>query len=217
MSTFEREARSAVSVWVLAVAAAIFIGSFAIAVDYLPSATALLVVASTGLSWAGTAALMGAWSPRPSSASVSGLLVLVGAVATYYIGIGLFTERGGVGASALAEAGYVWGLVALVGGPLIGVLGWFARKGTVTQRSIAWGGAGGLLMSQGVYLLARITRDGLWSEGGPANVLAILLVAIPAALVMVGARRASLGLALITMIGVSVVGAAVWSLVLKAI
>jgi hypothetical protein len=203
-------------VWVVAVLAAIGMGAFAIVVDNIPAATGLLVIASTGLSWGGVAAVMGAWSPRPGSAAVSGLLVLLGAVATYYTGIALLNTRGAE-VGPLWTAGYMWGVIAVVAGPVIGLLGWFARHGTAGQRSLAWGGAGGLLTSQGIYIGARIVRDGLWSEPGPANLLATALVVLPAALVVVGARRASLRLALATMVLVGVVGAVVWSLIVLVI
>lgn len=200
----------------IALPVGVCLGALAIVVDNIPAATALLVVASTGLSWGGAAAVAGASSPRPASAAISGLAVLIGAVATYYTGIGLFDTRGTADADLWA-AGYTWGAVAAVAGPAIGLLGWAARHGTVPVRSVALGCAGGLLMSQGIYIGARIASEGLWSEPGPATLLAAALIAIPAAVVVLGARRASLPLALGAMALAGLTGAALWSLIVRAV
>ena len=210
--------RSTLVVWAAAAATAVVVGTLALAADFLPSigGRVLLVVASTGLSWAGASAILGAWSPRPLSAAVSGFLVLVGAVVTYYGEITLFASRGG-GPEAWRSTGLVWGSIAAFAGPALGALGWFARHGTRVQSAIAWGAAGGSLMSQGVYLLTTLLEVGIRESGAGATLLVFVLLFVPFGLVVLGARKASLSLALMTMLVVGISGGIAWAEVIDLI
>jgi hypothetical protein len=106
----------------------------------------------------------------------------------------------------VGTAAAVWGLAAALGGPVLGVGGWCMRRGNATSRALAWGAIGGLLASQGVYLVVF---------NGYVGALPVAFVAVPAAVAAAGGRR-RLGLTTVVFVAVSLAAAAAWSLVQSA-
>ncbi|HVL81908.1 MAG TPA: DUF6518 family protein [Actinomycetota bacterium] len=111
----------------------------------------------------------------------------------------------------------MWGGLALVAGPVLGGLGWYARNATGRNRSSAWGVIAGSLLSQGMYPLSRSSGAILTPEAGPVLVILIASFAVPIAMVLIGSRRRYMGSALALMTLVGLLGAIVWSRVLEAI
>ncbi|MDQ4004675.1 MAG: DUF6518 family protein [Actinomycetota bacterium] len=201
-----------------AVFTALLLGIFAVVADAAPGPLGrlLLIVASTGLAWGVAAFALGAWAPRPGPAAVAGGLVIVGAVLTYYGCIATFGLRG-ADPGSLAHAGWVWGAGGLIGGPTLGVLGWHAVRASGRLRSAIWGVVAGLLLSQGVYLLARSSGGLLEAEGGSLRILLLVALPLPVLLLLVGSRRRHLALGLAVMAAVSGVGAIAWWLLLRLV
>lgn len=127
------------------------LGALAVLIDEVPVERARLFLAfvSTGLSWGAAAIMLGAASRERVVAGVAGLVVLGAAVGTYYLlnhQMGLRDTTG----QALLRAGQLWGLAALIGGPVLGSLGWSMRFGNRQEGSIALGVLCGLLLGQGL-------------------------------------------------------------------
>lgn len=98
---------------------------------YPPSDTwrAASVVANFALVWAGSAVLAG-WIARHSGlAAITGLATLVTAVVTYYAYGLLVGNHAEAGVSAIGHAARFWLVVAVIGGPVLGVIGAMCRLG----------------------------------------------------------------------------------------
>ena len=188
---------------------AILLGGLAIAVDVSPRLHGgALVAVSTGLSWAGAAVVLGALSSRLGRAAAAGATVLAGAVVAYYCGIWLLGTRPQASPADLTRSGVVWSIAAATAGPIAGLLGWLARRGSTTQRPLAWGALGGLLLSQGLFLAGRWVLSGRADEF-PDVFLPLLLV--PPLVVLAGSWRYRPVLATATMGAVGAVGALAWA------
>lgn len=200
-----------------AVVVAVLLGALALLADQLggPLGRVLLVVASTGVAWGIAAVALGAWASRRSVAALAGATVMAGAVSTYYGGAAVLGIR--VASRTLFNAALIWGGLAVVAGPALGVLGWYARRTSGRTRACAWGALAGLLLSQGIYLLSRSEGALFTPEAGPVRLILLASFAIPIAMVVIGSKRRYIGLALALMTTVGVVGAAVWSRILEAI
>ncbi len=158
---------------------------------------------------------LGAWAPRPSVAALAGAVVMAGAVSTYYGGAAALGVR--VAWRTLLNAALIWGGLAVIAGPALGVLGWYARRTSGRTRACAWGALAGLLLSQGIYLLSRSEGALFTPEGGPVQLILLASFAVPIAMVVIGSKRRYIGVGLALMITVGLLGAAVWSRVLEAI
>lgn len=200
-----------------AVVVAVLLGALALVADQIggPFGRVLLVVASTGLAWGTAAVALGAWAPRPSVAALAGAVVMAGAVSTYYGGAAVLGVR--VASRTLLNAALIWGGLAVTAGPVLGVLGWYARRTSGRSRACAWGALAGLLLSQGIYLLFRSEGALFRPEAGPVQLILLASFAIPIAMVVIGSKRRYIGVGLALMITVGLLGAAVWSRVLEAI
>jgi hypothetical protein len=194
---------------VVAVGVGAVLAGLAVVVDEvaLPASALLIAIFSTGLSWGVAAAGMGAVAAGRAAAATSGLLVLVTAVGGYYLINFLFALRDTSG-SALLRAGLLWGIAALMGGPILGLLGWHTRFGDDRQRSVAYGVLAGLLLGQG---LRWALRYGL----SPHPVFTTALV-VPLLIFFAGVRGRAVGSGVLALVIVAVASAQVWR-VLEAI
>lgn len=157
---------------------------------YPPNDTwrAAAVVANFALVWAGSAVLAGWVARHQGVAAISGLVTLVTAVVTYY-GYGVLVGgHAAAGLSAVGHAARFWLVVAVIGGPVLGLVG------ATCRRDGALGLAARLVVPLG--LLAEIAWRLRWGvpthDPGNAVGLSVLLLG---ALVLAGlAVRASSGL-----------------------
>ena len=160
----------------VALAIGVSLGALAVVVDEVDfrGARVILLFVSTGLSWGAAAILVGAFSRQRAMACVAATVVLGSAIAAYYglnQSLGL---RDAPGAALLSEA-RLWGIAAVVGGPILGFLGWTYRFGERRASSIALGALCGLLLGQGLRLALRygISPDPVFTAAllGPFVVL----------------------------------------------
>ncbi|HEU0244551.1 MAG TPA: DUF6518 family protein [Candidatus Limnocylindrales bacterium] len=112
-----------------------------------------------------------------------GLFALLAAVAVYYLAYGLLGE--GWRAAGAFRAATIWGSVAIVAGPPLGLAGSAWRHRTGWPRSLGVAVPSGLLIAEGLLLGAQVPND------PPARTLlaieAIVGLALPVLLVR-GAR-----------------------------
>jgi hypothetical protein len=107
------------------------------------------IVANFALVWAGTAVLAGWVARRWWLAALSGLVALLAAVAVYYsygLSVG---DREGLGLVAVWPTARMWIALAVVGGPLLGLIGAACRldgpSGLVARLVIPLGVLGELV------------------------------------------------------------------------
>jgi hypothetical protein len=103
--------------------------------------------------WLLVAFLLGSRMPDRPWAAGAGIAALVLALVGYYAMIEL---RYGYGASTSSVL--LWGIAALVGGPVFGVAGWTWRFETGWRRAAAIGLLAAVAIAEGVYLI-RILPD----------------------------------------------------------
>lgn len=125
------------------------LGGLAVFVDEATLPNVVVVLSSSGLSWGAGALLMGALSPTMRWSSIAGATTLVVAVVAYYSINHLFGIRAATG-DALSRAGLIWTAVGVVGGSVLGGLGWYLRFGDDGKRGMTAGALSGILMGQGV-------------------------------------------------------------------
>jgi Family of unknown function (DUF6518) len=101
--------------------------------------------------WLLVAFLAGSRLPGWRLAAACGVLLLVAALAGYYLMVQL---RFGYGGSAAALA--FWGLGAVAGGSVFGADGWWWRHGSPWPRALASGLLAALFVAEGVYFLATL-------------------------------------------------------------
>lgn len=190
----------------------IALGWLATVVDVLPvtSGRVLLVLASTGLSWGLAAFILGATSKGWRDAAAAGFVVLVAATSSYYGAIYAAGLRPKTTSSELAGAMIAWLVIATIGGPAVGALGWSVRQKHWT-RPLALGTAGGLLGSQGAYLYGRTWDPGHFGTGQFGEILPSFLILAPAALVAFVGRRHRPWLVTLTFAVVAVVCMPLWA------
>ena len=121
--------------------------------------------------WVAPAFLVGAWSRRPWAAVLAGVLVCSGEVAGYYA---TSAVRGfGVNPATVL----MWAVTGVVGGPVLGVAGWWWRYAR-SLRVAALGAAllGGVFLAEGVVTYGVYLR--YWGEAVVFCVLGALLVVV---------------------------------------
>lgn len=199
-----------------ALAGGLSLGVLAVAADLLPDGSAVRAVAtpvlSGGLSWGLGALAAGALARRAVRAALAGGLLLVVAVVAYYAAVLAFGLRTEAGGRAVLLAASVWLGLALVGGPILGLLGWVARHGAPNPSAAAVGVLAGALMSQGLsYAVSEPDLVLQWPPSSNAVVVWLVTVVPLAAAVAWGTRLRRVGVALGSCLVAAAVGAAAWS------
>ena len=119
----------------VSVGAGALLGATAWVVDGLGPSWSALIPANFVGAWLALAFFTGAAARRALSGAGYGLLSLLAAVAAYYLLIALFDV--GVRVTGASHAATVWGGVALLAGPVMGLAGGVWRHGTGPVRSVA--------------------------------------------------------------------------------
>jgi hypothetical protein len=141
--------------------------------------TALIPANAIG-AWLGVAFVLGASARTVHTGALRGLIGLLSAVAAYYLLIGLLGE--GFRAIGASHAATVWGAVALLAGPVLGVAGATWRHGHGRPRSVAVAVLAASLIAEGIVFGA-----GRWAHSDQ-------VLADPGAFILAG--EVALGLAL---------------------
>ena len=190
------------------------VGALSMAADHVDgdAGRVLQVVASTGLAWGGVALLAGSLATSYRWACVLGAGALVTASSTYYLAIiVLGTRPWSDDRFQLALLGG-WAVVGVVGGALLGLCGWTLRHGSPDQRALAAGIVGGLLASQGVWLV--LTGLDTLEQTTPITALVLAgLVGAPFGLTVLLARGRHLPVAAGLAVVVAVLGAGAWGVI----
>ena len=113
----------------------------------LPGALNWLANALSG--WLLAAFMAGSVLPRPRSAAIGAVVLLLAALAGYYGAVQLRFGYGGSQTSLL-----FWGIGALAGGMVFGVAGWWWRNGSPRIRALSIGLLAALFVCEGAYFLA---------------------------------------------------------------
>jgi hypothetical protein len=198
-----RRALTAIPVALLAGA---ILGALAWLSDDLGYPAGLLIPANLVGVWALVAFGAGAGARTILGGAGRGLFALLAAVAVYYLAYGLLGE--GWRAVGAGRAAMVWGSVAIVAGPPLGLAGSLWRHHEGAPRSIGLAVPVGVLVAEGVIVQAGVPDD------LPARALlsieALVGLALPLVLLR-GARAraiaygAAAGVALAAVIGLLVV------------
>jgi hypothetical protein len=170
--------------------------------DDLGYPTGLLIPANLVGAWALVAFGAGAGARTVVGGAGRGLFALLAAVAVYYLVYGLFGE--GWRAAGALRAATIWGAVALIAGPPLGLAGsvWRHREGVARSLGIAV--PAGVLLAEGLFYQLQLGDD----PAVRALLVAETLVGLALPLVAVQGTRAraiALGAALLVA-GVAVVG-----------
>jgi hypothetical protein len=183
--------------------------------DQLAYPLDLLLPVNTIGAWLAAAFVLGASARTIGTGALRGLIGLLAAVGAYYALIAVL----GVGFRALgaSHAATVWGLVALVAGPLLGLAGATWRHGSGWPRALAVGLLAGALVAEGLaFGAARWSSVGEVADDPGAWLLAaevLIGVALPAVLLASGERTrgylATIGLAGVAAIVIGPVTAAI--------
>ena len=141
----------------LALLAGATLGGLAWLSDDLGYPLGLLIPANLVGAWALVAFGAGAGARSVAGGAGRGLFALLAAVAVYYLAYGLFGE--GWRAAGAARAATIWGLVALVAGPTLGLAGGLWRHRTGALRSLAIALPAGVLLAEGIVFQASVPND----------------------------------------------------------
>jgi len=193
-----RRAGTAIPVALLAGAT---LGSLAWLSDDLGYPLGLLIPANLVGVWALVAFGAGAGARTVVGGAGRGLFALLAAVAVYYLAYGLLGE--GWRAIGAARAATIWGLVAVVTGPPLGLSGSLWRHRTGWLRALGVAVPAGVLIAEGVVFQSQVPND--VAARTLLSAEAILGVALPFALVH-GARWrliALAGAALVAGVGIA--------------
>jgi hypothetical protein len=152
--------------------------------DQLGYPAGLLIPANAIGAWLAVAFVLGASARTIPTGALRGLLGLLAAVATYYV---LFALLGvGFRAIGASHAATVWGLVALIAGPLLGGSGAVWRHGTGWPRAIGVAVLAAALVGEGVVFGgSRLVHvDQLGTDPGAFLFLAEILIGLLLPLVL---------------------------------
>ena len=141
----------------MALLAGSILGSLAWFSDDLGYPLGLLIPANLVGVWGLVAFGAGAGARTIVGGAGRGLFALIAAVAVYYLAYGLLGE--GWRAAGAGRAAMIWGSVALLAGPTLGLAGsaWRHRAGTV--RSLAIAVPAGVLIAEGLLFGAQVAND----------------------------------------------------------
>jgi hypothetical protein len=163
------------------------LGAAAWLTDRLGSPWAGLVPANLIGAWLAVAFVLGTTARTPATAALRGLIGLLSAVLAYYVLVALFD--GGIRALGASHAASVWGTVALMAGPCLGLAGgvWRLCAGRARGLAVAVLSAG-LVAEALVFGTARLPD--IMVDPGALVLAAELLVglALPALLLRTGER-----------------------------
>ncbi len=194
-----RRAGTAIPVALLAGA---LLGGLAWLSDDLGHPLGLLIPANLVGIWALVAFGAGAGARTVVGGAGRGLFALVAAVAVYYLAYGLLGE--GWRALGAARAATVWGLVAIVTGPPLGLSGSVWRHRDGWARSLALGVPAGVLIAEGILFQAQVPNDG--AARAMLTIEALVGIALPL-IALRGARWRVVGLgAAMVVAGLAIVG-----------
>jgi Family of unknown function (DUF6518) len=166
------------------------LGALAWLSDQLQWPYSLLIPANMIGVWLGIAFALGASARTIPTGAIRGLIGLLAAVAIYYL---LFATLGaGYRAIGAGHAATVWGLVALIAGPIMGGAGAVWRHGSGRPRAIAVAVLAAALIAEGaVFGISRLIHlDQLRADPGALLFGAEILIglALPAILLRKGER-----------------------------
>jgi len=204
-----RRAGTAIPVALLAGA---ILGGLAWLSDDLGYPTGLLIPANLVGVWGLVAFGAGAGARSVFGGAGRGLFALLAAVAVYYLAYGLLGE--GWRAAGAGRAAVIWGSVALLAGPTLGLAGsvWRHRQGTARSLGIAV--PAGVLISEGLLFGSQVASDP--AARSLLTVEVLVGVALPVFLVR-GMRAKLIGLGAAVLVAVaSLVGLLVMLPALRA-
>lgn len=129
------------------------------------------IVANFALVWAGSAVLAGWIARRFSVAAFAGFVALVTAVAVYYTYGLAMGDREGLALADIWPTAWIWSTLAIVGGPLLGLIGAACRLGGLI------GLAARLVIPVGILgeLVWRLRRGAPWHDPAAMVGLSVLL------------------------------------------
>ena len=149
-----RRAGTAIPVALLAGAV---LGALAWLSDDLGYPTSLLIPANLVGVWGLVAFGAGAGARTVLGGAGRGLFALVAAVAVYYLAYGLLGD--GWRAAGATRAAMIWGSVALLAGPTLGLSGSVWRHHTGIERSFGIAVPAGVLLAEGLLFRAQVPND----------------------------------------------------------
>lgn len=165
-------ARDGISASILCGAA---LGALAWFTDQLGFPWTAIIPANAIAAWLAVAFVLGSTARTTITGGARGLIGLLAAVGAYYLLIAAFD--GGIRAIGASHAALVWGAVALIAGPLVGVAGGIWRHGTGRVRAVAVAAFAASLIAEGaVFGLPRLLRVDQVVHDPGAIVLAIEVV-----------------------------------------
>ena len=173
------------------------LGALAWLSDDLGYPTSLLIPANLVGVWGLVAFGAGAGARSVIGGAGRGLFALLAAVAVYYLAYGLLGE--GWRAAGAGRAAMVWGSVALLAGPTLGLAGsvWRHREGTARSLGIAV--PAGVLIAEGLLFGAQVPNDP--AARSLLTVEALVGIALPMFLVR-GMRARAIGLSAAVLVAV---------------
>jgi hypothetical protein len=149
-----RRAATAIPV---AVGAGVVLGGLAWLSDDLGYPLGLLVPANLVGAWALLAFVAGAGARSVVGGAARGLIALLAAVATYYLAYSILGE--GWRAAGAFRAATIWGAVAVLAGPALGLAGGAWRHGTGWVRPAGIAVPSGILIAEGLLFQVQVPND----------------------------------------------------------
>jgi hypothetical protein len=149
--------RRAVTAIPVALLAGAILGALAWLSDDLGYPTGLLIPANLVGAWGLVAFGAGAGARTVLGGAGRGLFALLAAVAVYYLAYGLLGEGWRVAGAGRAAA--IWGSVALLAGPTLGLAGSVWRHRAGTARSLAIAVPAGVLLAEGLVFRTQVLND----------------------------------------------------------
>ncbi len=166
------------------------IGGAAWVSDQLPYPIGLLLPANAIGVWLAVAFILGASARTIPTGALRGVIGLLSAIVTYYVLISIFGQ--GFRAIGASHAATIWGAVALVTGPVLGLAGATWRHATGWPRALAVALLSAGLIAEGVMFGAgRLAHvDELVHDPGALLLAAeiVLGAALPVVLLPGGER-----------------------------
>lgn len=141
----------------LALAAGALLGALAWFSDDLGYPAGLLIPANLVGAWALVAFGAGAGARTILGGAGRGVFALLAAVGVYYLAYGLLGE--GWRAAGAGRAATIWGSVALVAGPPLGLAGSLSRHREGVPRSLGLAVPTGVLLAEGIVVGAGLGDD----------------------------------------------------------
>ncbi len=133
----------------------------------------LVVPANAVGAWLSVAFVAGATGRNVTLGTLRGMLALLAGVAVYYVLIGVLGE--GIRVVGAGHAATVWGVVAVLAGPVLGAAGALWRHGRGWPRAVAVALLAAALMAEGVAFggarLVAIAQDPSLIAVDPAALL----------------------------------------------